>query len=132
MKTILKPARIAFYLLMLLTFFVVGLYIAGLVDAGKGQGLAGGAIVFGYGVISAGIAFVLSFFIAHLLPHKILKILNWLLLVLFILLCGFKYMEFKERDKKQQEENQQFKPRPTTSEPTTFVNQIEGWKLLRA
>jgi len=48
MKTIRKPARIAFYLLILLPFFALGSYFAQYIEAGKGQKLAGGAIVVTY------------------------------------------------------------------------------------
>ena len=62
MKNFFKPARLAFYLLMLVGFFFLGLYFAALIDAGKGQGLAGGAIVLGYGILFGGVAFLASFF----------------------------------------------------------------------
>ncbi len=63
MKKIVKPASLLFSVLSLLMFFIIGMYFAGLIEAGKNQGLAGGAIVLGWGVIFAGIAFVLSFLV---------------------------------------------------------------------
>ena len=125
MKTIFKPARIAFYVLMLLCFFVLGLYVASWMDAGKGQGLAGGAIVLGYGVLFAVIAFVASFFIAHVIPHTIIKISNWVLFALLLLISGLKYAEYQERDKLQDERNAPYQKENTTptevTEPISFL-----------
>jgi hypothetical protein len=126
MKKLLKPACIGFYILMLLFFFVVGLYFAAAIDAGKGQGLAGGAIVLGYGVLFAGIAFVGSFFIAYFLDLKIIKIINWVLLILLLASWSYTYYQFQQRDKIQEEERREFKPESTTPttepSPTAFLS----------
>lgn len=96
MKNFFKPARIAFYILMLLSFFIIGLYYAGFIDAGKGQGLAGGAIVLGYGVLFGGIALIASFFIAHFLEISKIKIINWCLLALLLGSWGYTYYQFQQ------------------------------------
>lgn len=117
MKKLLKPANIAFYILMLLVFFVLGLFFAAFIEAGKNQGLAGGAIVLGYGVLFGGIGFIGSFFLAYLLKVSIIKKLNWLLLIVLLGTWGYKYNEFTQRDKLQEEESKKFKPAPTTPTP---------------
>lgn len=117
MKKLLKLANIGFYFLMLLVFFVLGLYFAGFIDAGKGQGLAGGAIVVGYGVLFSGIAFIASFFIAYFLETSMIKKLNWLLLVVLLATWGYTYYQFKQRDKIQEDKNEQFDPPPTSPTP---------------
>ncbi len=121
MKNFFKPARIGFYILMLLAFLVLGLFYADFVDAGKGQGLAGGAIVIGYGVMFGGIAFVASFFIAHFLEISKIKIFNWMLLIFLAATWTYKYYEFKKRDAIQEERNKPYQNQNTipteTSEP---------------
>ena len=62
MKKLLHPSCIVMYLLALPVFFLFGLLLAGYLGAGKGQGLAAGAIVLGYGVLAAGIAIIVAFF----------------------------------------------------------------------
>jgi len=124
MKRIIRPARIAFYFLMLLTFFVLGLYYAGFIDAGKGQGLAGGAIVVGWGILFGGIAFVASFFIAYYLEISKVKILNWILLVILLCTWGYKHYQFRQRDAEQEKrnapyQNKNLKPTETT-EPVSI------------
>jgi hypothetical protein len=130
MKKLFKPACIGFYLLMLVTFFVLGLYYAGMIDAGKNQGLAGGAIVFGWGVLFGGIAFIASFFIAYYAPVQTLVKVNWMLLVFFIAICGYKYYQFQQRDALQEEKNKQLDPAPAKptkpAEPTGMF--IKGFE----
>ncbi|RMA58806.1 hypothetical protein [Ulvibacter antarcticus] len=123
MKKLLKPACIGFYILMLLAFFIAGLFFAGWIDAGKNQGLAGGAIVVGYGVMFGGIAFIASFFIAYYLQIKTLVKLNWLLIVLILVTYGYKHYEFTQRDKKQDERNDQIRQSPKT--PTQTAEEVK-------
>ncbi|MCG2419030.1 hypothetical protein K8089_08335 [Aequorivita sp. F47161] len=118
MKNIFKPARIAFYILMLVTFFIVGLYFAGLIDAGKGQGLAGGAIVVGYGFLFAVIAFIASFFIAHFATHKFIVYANIGLLAVIIIAYGITHYRYVQHQKSK-EKKEQFRPKSTT--PTSQV-----------
>lgn len=124
MKNFFKPARLVFYILMLLTFFILGLYYAGFVDAGKGQGLAGGAIVVAYGVMFGGIAFVASFFIAHFLETSKIKIINWALLLLVLGTWSYKYYEFKKRDALQEERNAPYQNKNTV--PTETVEPVSA------
>ena len=70
MKKLFKPASLLLYFLTILSFFLAGFLYAALTGAGKGQGLAGGAIVLGYGVLSAGVAFVISIFKLSLTAYK--------------------------------------------------------------
>ncbi|WGF92366.1 hypothetical protein [Aequorivita marisscotiae] len=113
MKNFFKPAKIAFYILMLITFFIAGLYFAGLIGAGKGQGLAGGAIVLGYGVLFGGIAFIASFFIAYFVSHKFIVNANIVLLVIIIISYGITHYRYKQRQK-EKDKTEQFQSIPTT------------------
>ncbi len=97
MKAFFKPARIAFYVLMFVTFFFAGLYIAWLTDAGKYQGLAAGAIVLGWGVMFGGIALISSFFLAAIIPHRLLVRINWVILGLIIIFYGITHYRYIRR-----------------------------------
>ena len=56
----IRPFSLVLYLLALIAFFFVGVTYAGMIDAGKNQGLAGGAIVLSYGVVSSIIGLMIS------------------------------------------------------------------------
>ncbi|WP_339716195.1 hypothetical protein [uncultured Kriegella sp.] len=133
MKKLLKPASLLFNLLSLLVFFIIGMYFAGWMEAGKNQGLAGGAIVFGWGVLFGGIAFVASFFATYRLPHGKIKTGNWVLFVILLLGYGITHYRFMQRDKLQKERNKPYnketptKPAPT-SEPTAMLFVEEEFK----
>lgn len=127
MKKLLKPSSIGFYILMLLVCFILGLYFAGDIDAGKNQGLAGGAIVVGYGVLFAGVGFIASFFIAYYVATKLLVKINVFLLILLLAAIGYKYFEFQQRDKLQKEESEKFDPPSTT--PTSQTEPLGMAKL---
>ena len=124
MKNFFKPARIGFYVLMLLAFFIIGLYYAGYVGASKGEGLAGGAIVLGYGIIFGGVAFVASFFIAHFLEISKIKIINWVLLILILATWGYKHYQFRQRDSIQEEKNAPYQNKNKT--PTEIAEPISA------
>jgi len=128
MKKLLKPARIGFYFLMLLAFFIVGLFFADLIDAGKNQGLAGGAIVFGWGVLFSGIAFIASFFVAYYLEVKKIIILNWLLFAFIVIAVGYKYYQFQERDARQKERNEPYQNQSNTPTKTVSSSQETALK----
>jgi hypothetical protein len=57
----IKPFSLLYYILAFFTEFFVGVVIAGLLEAGKGQMLAAGTVVIGYGFMGAGIGFRLLF-----------------------------------------------------------------------
>lgn len=117
MKEFFKPASIAFYFLTLLVFFLLGLFYAGLIDAGKNQGLAGGAIVLGWGVLFGGIAFLIALFVGFRIRHKLLVKLNWTLLATLLITYGFAHYRFKSKQKEKNEQEEiQTKPTSPTSD----------------
>ena len=91
----LKPSSLLLYLLAIIASFFVGLSIAGLIEAGKHQALAGGAIVLGYGVMGAVIGLLIALFIAWKSSYTIRFRLN-IFLALGIL-AFFVYFHFKFR-----------------------------------
>ncbi|MDT0607426.1 DUF6077 domain-containing protein [Croceitalea rosinachiae] len=105
MKKLLKPACLLFNVLMFITFFFVGISYAGIIEAGKGQMLAGGAIVLGYGVIFAIVAFIASFFMTYRLRHQFIVMSNIVLtLVLLTFIVYFRY-QYQERQELKKKEN---------------------------
>ncbi|GHB76428.1 hypothetical protein [Persicitalea jodogahamensis] len=76
MKKLIQPASLLLYFLSILVFFVAGLTYAGLTEAGKGQGLAGGAIVLSYGVVAALLALVIALFVACYASHAAIVKIN--------------------------------------------------------
>lgn len=113
MKKALTPSKIGFYILMLISCLLLGFFIAGFSGAGKNQGLAGGAIVLGYGVIAGAIGFIASFFIASIISKKALVLTNWVLLILILLMAGYTQYRFQERQKEKKEQQETPKRIPT-------------------
>jgi hypothetical protein len=79
------------------------MYVAGAVGAGKNQGLAGGAIVLGWGVMFGGLAFLISIVLAFKMAHKYVVKANWVLFVLLAIGYGITHYRFAMRDKKDKE-----------------------------
>lgn len=116
MKKLIKPYCLLFYLLALITSFFVGMTIAGIVEAGKNQGLAGGAIVFGYGVIGAFIGLLISLFIANKSNRKIIFRLNIILALCIAGFYGYYHVKYLERQKtKELEKQKNEQPKQKTS-----------------
>lgn len=89
MKTFFKPSNILFYSLSTLMFFFLGMVIAGITGAGKGEGLAGGAIVLGYAMIAGFIAFIASIFSVKFLNETKILLLNKIFGVIVALFIAF-------------------------------------------
>ena len=96
---IVRPYSWLLYLLAILTSFFAGLSYAGMIDAGKGQGLAAAAIVLGYGVIAAAIGLIVALFVAHQAHRKTIFRLNIILTVCIAAFAGYYYVKYLERQK---------------------------------
>ena len=94
-----KPRSFLLYVLAILATFFAGLFVAGLLEAGKHQGLAGGAIVLGYGVVAAGIGLIASLLIAWKANRNTVVRLNGILAIL--ILASFVYFQIKYREQKE-------------------------------
>ena len=86
MKNLIRPAALLLYVLTLLTGLLAGMLVAAWAGAGEGQGLAAGAIVVGYGVMTAGGALILALFAAATQPIPLLKKVNRIVLVTLVVL----------------------------------------------
>lgn len=75
-----------FCLLGFLVFSILGLFIAGWMGAGQGQGLAAGAVVVGNGVMVGLGGVVIALIVIRFSSKVVVKGLNFLLLVIFVAL----------------------------------------------
>lgn len=89
MKIFFRPSNILFYFLSSVMFFFLGMIFAGITNAGKDQGLAAGAIVFGYGVIAGFVTFLSSIVAARILKEQYIVLINKIFAVVIILLLTF-------------------------------------------
>ena len=113
-----KPYSFLMYFLAIIAFFFLGIVYASIIEAGKGQMLAGGAIVFGYGVIGAFIGLCLSIFTAiKAKRHSIIKI-NGLLTLIIVASFAYFYVNYQKRQREKLENEQQKIERPKTQETT--------------
>lgn len=119
----LKPYSFLLYFLAILTFFFVGLTYAGIIEAGKNQGLAGGAIVLGYGVMGAFFGFIAALFVANRTNRKIIFRLNIILAICIVGFYAFYHLKYLERQKAKALEKQNIeKPKePKQKTPTKPV-----------
>ncbi len=98
---LLKPINLLFYFLSLINFIFIGIYFAVITEAAKGQGLAGGAIVLGYGVITGAVALIVSIFLAYYIEDKIIILLNkilGILLALFIIITAYRILTREKKE----------------------------------
>jgi len=111
----LKPYSFLLYLLALVTFFFVGISFAGIVGAAKNQGLAGGAILLGYGMLSALIGLIISIFISYKSPKPLIIRLNVVLTICSIGFYAYYHLKYIENQKiKDQGEQKTEQPKQQT------------------
>jgi len=101
--------NILFFVLLFLVGFFLGILVANLVDAGKGQMLAGGAIVLGYGVIGAIIGLVTAILLSIVYKGKPSAIIlcNKIMMILLIFLWGYFYLQYQQRMAEREKEKGQ-------------------------
>ena len=93
MKKLFRPQSLLMYLLTILVFAIIGLPYAGFIDAGKNQGLAGGAIVMSYGIMFAAGAWVIAMILAYKLNEKTITNINiGLAIALLVLIFLVRFM----------------------------------------
>jgi uncharacterized protein YacL len=88
MNRFIKPVSLIFYLLSILVAFFIGSAFAGFSGAADGQGLAGGAIVFMYGIMFAFSGLIIALFVVYYLQHKTIVVANRVLIILVVIIAG--------------------------------------------
>lgn len=105
MKKLIKPASLLLCFFSVIIFFLAGMYLARIVGAGKNQGLAGGAIVLFYGLVSAVVAFIFALVMAYHISHRVIVKINWVLGIVFFILVFLFVNRIKNLDKKEEPVN---------------------------
>lgn len=96
----MKILRTVLLFLLCISFgFLSGIMIAFITEAGKGQMLAGGAIVFGYGIIGALLGMVLAFVLRRISREKPNNVqwMNAILMVMILCYILFFRMQYLNR-----------------------------------
>lgn len=118
-----KSYSFLMYFLAIIALFFLGLIYAGIVEAGKGQMLAGGAIVLGYGVIGAFIGFCLSLVAAFNAKRALIIKIN--IILTLIIVTSFAYFTIKYQ-KRQREKLENDKPkREQPKKPTAPAQEAQ-------
>lgn len=133
----LKIYSILFYFLSIVLCFFTGMQIAAWLGTHENQGLAGGAIIFSYGVIGAGIGLVTSFFIAYRADRKFIIRLNLILAALIAIFFIYIYFNHKRKNEMENLKNKNdhygiINPQNTTTAnlfATTEINQNESFGI---
>lgn len=128
-----KPYSFLMYFLAIIAFFFLGLVYAGITEAGKGQMLAGGAIVFGYGVIGAFMGLCLSIFTAIKANRQVIIKINGLLTLIIVASFTYFYFNYQKRQREKLENEPPKREQPTTLKPTApaaNAQQIEPLAML--
>lgn len=107
-------ARLLFVFFSVVVAFALGILLAVITGAGEGQMLAGGAIVFFYGLVGAGMGLLLSIFLATQLDSRHVIRYNKVLGVFFFLFTCFVAYRWFTREPVEQETTP---PRPKTTAP---------------
>ncbi len=112
---LVKPYSFLMYVLAIIAFFFLSIVYAGITEAAKGQMLAGGAIVLGYGVIGAFIGLCLSLFTAFKAKRGLIIKINALLSLIIIASFTYFTVTYQKRQKEKEEQKiEQTKPKKTT------------------
>lgn len=121
MSKFIKPASILFYLLSFVAFVLLGATFAAVTGAAKGQGLAGGAIVLGYGIMFGFFALIGAIIMVYRSNQKAIVIGNIVLFVLLILIASILFVRQKIR---KNNANEKIKTQITTDliHPVVYEN----------
>lgn len=118
----IKPYSFLLYLLAFVCFFFIGVSYAGVIEAAKGQMLAGGAIVVGYGVAGAFIGFLLSLIVANKMDRKIIIKLNIALAIFIVGFWAYYQIKYQQRQNAKDQEKQQLEQtKKQTTTPMLMV-----------
>lgn len=133
-----KPYSFLMYFLAIIAFFFLGIVYAGITEAAKGQMLAGGAIVYGYGVIGAFIGLCLSLLIAFKTKRHIIIKINGLLVLAIVASFAYFYINYQKRQreklenkppKKEQQKTQVTKSKAEDAEQTKPMAMLTNTKV---
>lgn len=117
------------YFLAIIAGFFLGLVYAAITEAGKGQMLAAGAIVFFHGLIGAFIGLCLSLFAAFKVRRDLIIKINVVLALVIVTSFAYFYVKYqkRQREKLENEPFKQEQPKtPKKTVPAGEAMQLEG------
>ncbi len=127
---LVKPYSFLMYFLAIIAFFFLGIVYAGIIEAGKGQMLAGGAIVLGYGVMGAFIGLCVSLFTAYKARRGLIIKINGLLALVIVASFAYFTIKYQKRQKeKEEQKTERTKPKKPTA-PAAEAQQTKPIAML--
>lgn len=125
----LKGYSFLLYFLFLIVSFFIGITYAGIIDAGKNQGLAGGLIALGYAIFTMVIGLIISLILAQKVEKKVIFKINIVLIILTVCFWAYYHLKYLERQKEKVEEKQKIEQLQTptkqvrsSAEPLAFLS----------
>jgi hypothetical protein len=123
MKKALKPYSFLFYFLVIVVFFILGGLLSNYLGVARNQGLAGGAIVLGYALMTALGALLVAIILAGRAKARIIVRVNIILFSLLAVLMLLGYLRFLEKQKDNTPPRQRESiPKPTV--PAQSINHL--------
>lgn len=122
MNKFIKPSSILFYLFMLFLFFILGASLAGISGVAKNQGLAGGAIVLGYGFLAAIGGFILAIFVVGKVNVEKIKKTNWYLLAILVIILALLKLRLDSNKDSNSSETNSIQPKKTTQPALKLIH----------
>ena len=119
MKKYFKLSSLFLYLISFVTFFLVGASVAGVLGLAEGQGLAGGAIILGYGLFGSVTAVVIAIFMVNLCSNKVIVWTNIALTCVAAILVIYFTLNYQKRER-ERESNQE--PKQSTTAPANSIS----------
>jgi len=86
MKKFFRPAALLLYFLVLVVFCCLGMLVAAWLGMARDQGLAGGAIILWYGIVSAVFGLIGALIVVSLASPKVVRQLNRILAILLLII----------------------------------------------
>lgn len=123
MKKYFKLSSLFLYLISFVSFFFVGASVAGVLGLAEGQGLAGGAIILGYGLLGSVTAVVIAIFMVNLCSSKVIVWTNVALTCVTAILVIYFTLNYQNRER-ERESNQEPKQQSTTAPANSISLEI--------
>jgi hypothetical protein len=113
MKKYFKLSSLFLYLISFVSFFFVGASVAGVLGLAEGQGLAGGAIILGYGLLGSVTAVVIAIIMVNLCSNKVIVWTNVALTCVTAILVLYFTLNYQNREVGQDPDLVPTQPRTT-------------------
>ncbi len=124
MNKYIKPSSLAFYLLIIILFFVIGAVLARVSGVAENQGLAGGAIILGYGLMAALGGIVLAFIVISRANIEKIKKANWIILLLVCAILAFLNFRYNIKEEVPEDSMPSKQPKTVTSPSANLTSSL--------